>query len=160
MAITCRDDADWGALVDAMGAPQWATSRELATATGRAAYVDVVEQGLREWTATLQRSEVAELLQKAGVPAGELLTALESIENEHYLARGFRVELDQPGVVTEHIVLDGPGFSGSKMSPVYIAKAPWVGEHTRRVCQDLLEMDSDEIERLVSEGALEVTPSS
>ena len=157
VAITCRDDADWAALVAAMGSPAWATDPALATAAGRAAQVDAVEQGLREWTAGLARSAVADQLQKAGVPAGELLTALESISNEHYLARGFRVEIDQPGVFGDTLVLDGPGFYGSRMAPAYIAKAPWVGEHTRQVCREVLGMGDEEIEGLVASGALEVT---
>ena len=158
VAITCRDDADWAALVSVMGSPEWAANAEFSTAAGRAARVDEVEQGLREWTRSQTRENVAGLLQKAGVPAGEMLTALESITNEHYLARGFKVEIEQPGVVGEKMAFDGPGFYGSRMAPVYIAKAPWVGEHTREVCRDLLGMDEAEIERLVAETALEVTP--
>jgi crotonobetainyl-CoA:carnitine CoA-transferase CaiB-like acyl-CoA transferase len=158
VAITCRDDADWAALVKAMGSPEWAGNPELATAAGRAEHVEAVEQGVREWAAGGNRAAVAELLQQAGVPAGELITALESIENEHYLARGFRVEIAQPGVVGERIVLDGPGFYGSRMAPPRIMAAPWVGEHTREVCRDLLGMDTGEIERLVADGGLEVTP--
>jgi crotonobetainyl-CoA:carnitine CoA-transferase CaiB-like acyl-CoA transferase len=158
VAITCRDDADWSALVKVMGSPEWATRPELATAAGRAEHVTAVEEGIRGWTAGVERADVAASLQEAGVPAGELLTALESISNEHYLARGFKVQIHQPGVVGEDLVLDGPGFYGSRMSPVRITAAPWVGEHTREVCSDLLGMDSAEIERLVGEGALEVTP--
>ena len=86
---------------------------------------------MREWTAGLTRESVAEQLQKAGVPAGELITALDSISNEHYLARGWRVDVDQPGVYGDKIVFDGPGFYGSRMAPVRITAAPWVGEHTR-----------------------------
>ena len=110
VAITCRDDADWAALVKVMGSPDWATDPQLSTAAGRAARADSIEQGLRGWTADRSRSEVADLLQEAGVPAGELLTALESISHPHYLARGFRVEIDQPGVLGDRIVLDGPGL--------------------------------------------------
>ena len=40
VAITCRDDADWAALVSVMGSPSWATAPELATAAGRAEQVD------------------------------------------------------------------------------------------------------------------------
>ena len=87
-------------------------------------HVDDVEQGVREWTAGLTREGVAEQLQKAGVPAGELITALESISNEHYLARGLRVEIDQPGVFGDKIVFDGPGFYGSRMAPVRITAGP------------------------------------
>ena len=158
VAVTCRDDAEWAALVAVMGSPEWAIDPALATAQGRAERVDEVEAGLSAWTAQHGRAEVADLLQAAGVPAGELLTAMESIENEHYLARGFRVDLEQPGVFGDKIVFDGPGFRGSRMPFPVITRAPWVGEHTRDVCRDLLGMESDEVERLISAGALEVTP--
>ncbi len=158
VAITCRDDDDWAALVSVMGSPAWATASGLATAAGRAEQVDDVEQGVREWTAGQTREAVADQLQKAGVPAGELITALDSITNEHYLARGWRVDVEQPGVYGDKIVFDGPGFYGSRMAPVRITAAPWVGEHTREVCRDLLGMTHEEIETLVSDGALEVTP--
>ncbi len=160
VAITCRDDADWAALVEVMGSPEWAVDPELSTAEGRARRVNDVEQGVRAWTAAHTREDVAGTLQKAGVPAGEMLTALESITNEHYLARGFLVEIDQPGVVGERMAMDGPGFYGSRMAPVRITAAPWVGEHTREVCRNLLGMDEAEIERLVAESALEVTDVS
>jgi crotonobetainyl-CoA:carnitine CoA-transferase CaiB-like acyl-CoA transferase len=158
IAITCRDDADWAALVEAIGAPDWARVAALATATGRSEQIDAVEAGLREWTSGQSRDEVAVRLQAAGVPAGPMITAMESIDNEHYLARGFRVEIDQPGVVGDKIVLDGPGFYGSRMPPARITAAPKVGEHTREVCRELLGMPDAEIEQLIAERALEVTP--
>jgi crotonobetainyl-CoA:carnitine CoA-transferase CaiB-like acyl-CoA transferase len=156
-AITCRDDADWAALVSVMGSPEWAADAELSTAAGRARRVNDVEQGVREWSAAHSREDVAGMLQKASVPAGEMLTALDSISNEHFLARGFLVEIDQPGVVGGRMAMDGPGFHGSRMSPARITAAPWVGEHTRQVCRELLGMDEAEIERLIAESALEVT---
>ena len=138
-AITCRDDADRAALADVIGtAPD--------------------EDAVRAWTAGLTREEVVARCQAAGVPAGEMLTALESIENEHYLARGFRVEIDQPGVVTERLVLDGPGFTGSLMASPVISRAPWVGEHTRDICRTDLGLSDEQIDALIAAGALEVTP--
>ncbi|MCW2548912.1 MAG: CoA transferase, partial [Mycobacterium sp.] len=157
VAITCRDDADWAALVKTMGSPAWATDPALATLAGRVANIDAIEQGVREWTAGGSRADIADILQEAGVPAGEMITALESTVNEQYLARGFRVEIDQPGVFGDRLLLDGPCFYGSRMTPAVIFKAPWVGEHTREVCRDVLDMSDDEIERLIADGALEVT---
>jgi crotonobetainyl-CoA:carnitine CoA-transferase CaiB-like acyl-CoA transferase len=157
VAITVRDDADWAALVKTMGSPSWATDPALASYAGRLARVDEVEQGLREWTAGGSRADIADMLQEAGVPAGEMITALESTVNEQYLARGWRVEIDQPGVFGDRLLLDGPCFYGSRMTPAVIFKAPWVGEHTRQVCRDVLDMGDDEIERLITDGALEVT---
>jgi crotonobetainyl-CoA:carnitine CoA-transferase CaiB-like acyl-CoA transferase len=155
MAITCRNDADWVALTVAMGKPSWAKHPELVSAEGRARRVDMVEEGLRAWTSGQSRTALAEHLQAAGVPAGEMLTSLESISNEHYLARGFRVEIDQPGVVGGRIVLDGPGFHGSRMEPPHISSAPWPGEHTRQICTNLLGLNENDVERLIAVGVLE-----
>jgi crotonobetainyl-CoA:carnitine CoA-transferase CaiB-like acyl-CoA transferase len=158
VAISCRDDRDWAALVQVMGSPSWATAADLAMADGRHARIGDVEDGVRGWTATMSRDDVVVRCQAAGVPAGEMLTSLESVENEHYLARGFRVEIEQPGNLVPKLVLDGPGFYGSRMGPPVITPAPLVGEHTREICRDVLGMGDDEIERLIGIGALEVTP--
>jgi crotonobetainyl-CoA:carnitine CoA-transferase CaiB-like acyl-CoA transferase len=87
-----------------------------------------------------------------------MLTSLESVEHEQFLARGFRVEIEQPGNLVPKLVLDGPGFYGSGMLPPVVTAAPLVGEHTREICRDLLGMADDDIERLIHAGALEVTP--
>jgi crotonobetainyl-CoA:carnitine CoA-transferase CaiB-like acyl-CoA transferase len=121
-------------------------------------WVDDVEKGVREWSTGVERSELVARCQAAGVPSGEAFTALESIADEHYLARGFRVEIEQPGNLIPQVILDGPGFRGSLMAEPVIGPAPLVGEHTREVCRDLLGMAEDDIERLVAAGALEVTP--
>jgi crotonobetainyl-CoA:carnitine CoA-transferase CaiB-like acyl-CoA transferase len=141
-----------------MGAPAWASAAGLATAEGRQASIDAVEDGVRAWTAGLSREDVVSRCQAAGVPAGEMLTSLESVENAQYLSRGFRVEIEQPANLVPKLVLDGPGFYGSRMAPPVIGPAPLVGEHTREICRDLLGMVADEIEQLIGIGALEVTP--
>jgi crotonobetainyl-CoA:carnitine CoA-transferase CaiB-like acyl-CoA transferase len=56
-------------------------------------------------------------------------------------------------------LFDGPGFTGSRMAPAIIRAAPMIGEHTRTICLDLLGMDEAEIERLIAEISLEVTPA-
>ncbi|MCU1378615.1 MAG: putative family CoA-transferase, partial [Acidimicrobiales bacterium] len=157
-AITVRDDGDWAALVEVMGSPAWATAAELTSAEGRQARVDEVEEGVRAWTTGLAREDVAARCQAAGVPAGEMLAALDTLTNEHFVAKGFAIEVPQTGNVVDKILLDGPGFTGSKMAPPVITPAPKIGEHTREVCRDLLGMPDDEIERLVQAVVLEVTP--
>ena len=159
VAITVRDDADWSALVEVMGAPDWAKDEALATAEGRHARVDAVEAGVAEWTSGRSRETVATACQAAGVPAGEMLTTLETEVNEHFVARGFPIVIPQPGLLNENQLFDGPGFTGSRMAPARIEAAPMIGEHTREICRDLLGMDEGEIERLVADVALEVTPA-
>jgi crotonobetainyl-CoA:carnitine CoA-transferase CaiB-like acyl-CoA transferase len=157
VAVTVRSDDEWAALVELMGSPDWVTPA-MATLEGRRAEVDAVEAGLKAWTASLSREEVAERCQAAGIPAGELLAAMDTLTVPHYTAQGFAVEVHQPGNVVDKILLDGPGFRGSKMAEPVITGAPKVGEHTREIARDLLGYDDETIERLVAEVALEVTP--
>ena len=67
--------------------------------------------------------------------------------------------IPQPGLLNDDQLFDGPGFTGSRMGPARIEAAPMIGEHTREICRDLLGMDEVEIERLVADVALEVTPA-
>ena len=118
-----------------------------------------VEAGVAAWTATRTREEVAAACQAAGIPAGEMLTTLETETNAHFVARGFPVVIPQQGLLNENQLFDGPGFTGSRMGPVRIEQAPMIGEHTREICRDLIGMDEEEIERLVANVSLEVTPA-
>ena len=135
-----RDDDDWSALVRVMDSPDWASDPALATADARHARAAAIERAV-------------------GLPAGEMLTTLETLENDHFVARGFPVLIPQPGLLNDDQLFDGPGFTGSRMGPARIEAAPMIGGHTREICRDLLGMDEGEIERLVTDVALEVTPA-
>ncbi len=155
VAITCRDDAGWQGLVAAMGAPAWADA-SLAGVEARRARVDEIDERIREWTAAQSKDAVARACQEHGVPAAPMLTGAEMTTDPQYVARGFAVEIDQPGVGP--LVLDGPAFRGGLMVGPDIRPAPDLGEHTRRIARDLLGLDDAEIDRLLAAGVLETTP--
>ncbi len=156
VAITCRDDADWAALARVMGRPELADDPRFATLEGRRANVAELDALVGKWTAGLDRFEVADRCQAAGVPAGAMLHSRDLATNEHLVARGFPVPVDQPAVGT--ILLEGPAFFGPAIAPPVEAPAPWLGEHTEVVCTELLGMDRAEVQRLVDAGVLEITP--
>ena len=54
------------------------------------------------------------------------------------------------------IGLEGPSFRASGMSDVVTLQAPRLGEHTRTICREILDVPEDEIEALVAAGVLEV----
>ena len=155
--INIRNDADWQALGKAMGKPDWTTDQRLATAAGRFAAHDEIDEQLTRWTEARSKSEVAELLQAHGVPAGPMLTAGDQLDDPHFTAHGYARPVDQQDLGP--ILLEGPAFTASGMQDVNIFQAPRLGEHTREICLELLGMEEAEIDRLLSEGALEVAPS-
>lgn len=160
VAITCRNDEDWKALVGVMGSPEWATADAFRSSANRASRASEVEEGVTRWTVERAREDIVTACQAAGVPAGEMLTPLETIDNEHYAAHQLAVEVVQPGLDSGRLILDGAAFTGSLIGPPTIGPAPAVGQHTRKICTDLLGMAGEEIEPLISSGVLEVTPGA
>ncbi|HZT65082.1 MAG TPA: CoA transferase [Acidimicrobiales bacterium] len=153
--ITCRHDADWEALRQAMGDPEWAAADELARVEGRRQAHDEIDRRITEWTASRTDRQVMETLQAHGVPAALMMYASDELEDPHHLHRGYIREIDQPG--TGRMVLEGPAFRASGMADPIIRPAPALGEHTRQICAELLGMEDDEVAKLFAAGALEET---
>ena len=154
--INVRSDEDWRALCAALGDPTWARDPRFATAAGRLAAQDGIDEHLSAWTAARSKAEVAQLLQAHGIPAGPMLTADDQLDDPHFRARGYPRPIDQQDVGP--LVLEGPAFVGSGMRDVDIFQAPRLGEHTREICLELLDMEEAEIDRLMADGALDGPP--
>jgi crotonobetainyl-CoA:carnitine CoA-transferase CaiB-like acyl-CoA transferase len=155
VAITIRDDADWGRLKTAMGGPEWASDSSLDTAAGRHAAHDAIDDKIREWTAGQTKMGVTATLQMFDVPAAPMYGGNDQMRDPHYQARGYPRWLDQQGV--GWMGFEGPAFRATGMQDIYLRQAPLIGEHTREIARDLLGLDADEIEKQIAAGTLEVT---
>ena len=158
VAISCRDDADWIALCGVIGQPALATDARYLTFAKRAAAAAAAELDavIGEWAMSRNRFDIADACQAAGVPAGPMLTSPDLLVNEHFIERGFLVEIDQPGVGV--FTLEGPAFIASGMSEPVETPAPWLGEHSVAICRDLLGRDDATINDFIARGIVEVTP--
>jgi crotonobetainyl-CoA:carnitine CoA-transferase CaiB-like acyl-CoA transferase len=156
IAISCRSDAEWGALVRSLGSPQWAADPTLATASRRAARQDEIEERLATWTATQDHDALFHALQRAGVTAGPVLDAADAANDRHLGATGawrlLPAAADYPQ--TEFAV---PPYRFSE-SNVTIRSAPCaLGEHNDYVYRELLGLSEEEIERLTADGHISDT---
>lgn len=156
VAINCRDDADWAALCGVIGKPELANDPRYATFADRAAAAGELDTLIGEWTSTRNRYDITDACQGVGVPAGPMLTSPDLLVNDHFKARGFLVEIDQPGVGV--FTLEGKGFIASGMTEPVEDPAPWLGEHSVEICRDLLGRDQGTIDDLIARGIVEVTP--
>jgi len=150
VAIAVGSDAEWRALVEAMGEPEWACSETLARAPGRCARAEELDARLSEWTASFLRDELVERLQKAGVASAPVLGIEEVFAHPHFRARGLwdEVEYFEGG---KSLVCRTPWqFSASAATPA--GPSPRVGEHTEAVLGELLHLDAAEIQRLAERG--------
>lgn len=154
VAVCVRDDAEWAALVEVMGSPDWADP-SMSSADRRAAENEI-EAKIAEWTATMSSAEVTDTCLAAGVPAGPMLTGASMSVDPHLEARGYLVKLDQPPI--GGMIFEGGAFRATSIIGPDIFPAPGLGEHTREVASGWLGLPDDEIEALVAEGVLETDP--
>jgi crotonobetainyl-CoA:carnitine CoA-transferase CaiB-like acyl-CoA transferase len=154
--ITCRDDADWVGLVDAMGQPEWATA-DLATVAGRRARQPELEARVAAWTSTRGDREVMATLQDHGVPAGYMLYVGDTTSDPHFVDRGYPIEIDQPGIGP--VLVEGSAFRSAALPAPVTTPAPLLGEHTRELAIDMLGMAAADVEALIAAGVLFEPPS-
>ena len=106
-----------------------------------------------EWTSNRDKTVVADALQRAGVPAAPMNRAVDVLADPQLTFR--KVFSDMP-----HPLFDEPMPTETgpapyiHIPPAELRPAPMPGEHTREICQKLLAMDADEIDRLIAEGVL------
>lgn len=153
LAIACFSDAEWQALVEAMGDPDWARDSKFATHSGRKEHEDELDANISAWTADKEAYALQRELQSRGVPAFVVQSARELLdEDEHIRERGFYVYLDHPE--TGRAAYDGPPFKLSKTPGELRWPAPLLGEHTEYVCKEILGLDDEQIADLLVAGAL------
>ena len=153
VAICVRHDDDWTGLIRACGNPEpWLDNPALATAEGRFAHHDEIDELLALWTSSLDKAEVTRLCQAEGVPAGPMLTAWGQLHDPHFEARGFNRDIDQQDLGP--ITLEGPAFAASGMAPIFLEQAPRLGENTKEIAEEL-GYTEEQITELTKAGVLE-----
>ena len=155
ITITIRDDSDWQKLRVAMGDPAWAQNESYSTLEGRVAAHDEIDGMLREWTSSQTTQALTATLQMFKIPAAPMFAARDQMRDPHFQARGYGRWVDQQGL--GWIAFEGPAFRASGMDDVAIWQAPLIGEHTRDIARELLELDASEIEEKIADGILEIT---
>jgi crotonobetainyl-CoA:carnitine CoA-transferase CaiB-like acyl-CoA transferase len=139
--VSIRSAADREALAGVLGLTQLPESpRELA---------DVVSS----WTATCDKAEVTQLLQRAGVPAAPMNRAADVLDDPQVVFRRLFTEMTHPMFVAPMPTETRPAHS-RHIPPAELRPAPMPGEHTREICHTLLGMAAEETERLITAGVL------
>jgi crotonobetainyl-CoA:carnitine CoA-transferase CaiB-like acyl-CoA transferase len=154
--INVRSDSEWQQLRNQMGDPEWSTAPEFDDTDGRLDATERLDQGIAEWTAQRTPREVMEALQAVGVPAGIVAHPEHHMSDPQLAHRGFPKLVVQPDY--EAVLLEGPPFLGSDLPDVIVEPAPLIGEHTRQIARDILELSDSEVEALLAEGILEDPP--
>ena len=156
LALSCRSDVQWAALVDFLGRPAWATGPELATAEGRRAAEDAVEHELAAWIAARDRDELFRDLQAVGVTAGPVLSAKDVTEDPHVSQSSayHHLEATEDYPATE---FPAPSFTFSRSDVTLRTPPALLGEHNDYVYRELLGVSDEEYARLEAGGHISTT---
>jgi len=156
--VTVRGDADWQALCGVIDRPDLAADQTLATAAGRDAQRDRIDQAVGAWLAARNPQEAMTLLQSAGVPAGEMLRVTDLPEFGYFKERGFFSKVTHPLIPAPFYLENAPVKSKHLADPPQ-NPAPLMGEHTVEIARDLLGLSPDEIAQLIEKKILETAPA-
>ena len=156
LAIAVATDPQWAALVDVLGHPAWATDPRLATARGRRAAHDAIDDALARICRDADRDALVDRLLAAGVPAAPVVHPTTLATNPQLRARGFLESVEHP--VTGSHELPGLPMRFSDLPRWYRAPAPTLGQHTAAVLREALDLDDAEIETLRAERIIGERP--
>jgi len=150
--IAVYDEEEWRSLCRAMGDPAWVRQSKFSDLRGRCDNAEELDRLIGEWTSSHTHREVMQMLQEAGVPAAAVNDASDLAADPQLCDRGFFVELQHPTL--GKIWADGNPIRLSGSPARFVSAAPLLGADNRRIFLDLLGMDEERFNLLVSQGVI------
>ena len=151
--ISIRTDTDWRSASAVFGLPELRDDARFATGEARVAHRgDLLEQ-VSAWTRGRTPSQVAEALQAAGVPAGQMNRPPDVLEDPQLLQRKLFSNMRHP--LFDHPLPAETGPAPFRHIPQAPQRpAPLAGQDTREICHKVLGMSSEETEQLIDARVL------
>ncbi|MGV0745977.1 CaiB/BaiF CoA transferase family protein [Mycolicibacterium sp. XJ870] len=156
VAIAVSTDAQWEALREAIGRPDWARDPELSTAAGRRAQHDLIDEKLAAWCAPRSGDDIVGTLWPAGVPVAKVMQPHRQSELPQLWHRRFFEHVGHPvNTAAPHSTLPVTLANGPR--EFHREPAPLLGEHNYEVLAEL-GLDEDDIAALVDDGVIGTEP--
>lgn len=151
IAIAVLTDEAWHALCAVLGNPDWSRDTAWATSASRWEQRHALDERLaaetRHWTA----EALMGALQARGVAAGVVQNARDVMVADPQLAwRRHWVKMTHPEM--GETVYNAPPFRFSSTRVELRGPAPLLGQHTREIARELLDLDDARIDDLVERG--------
>ena len=144
-------DEQWARLVKLLDRADLADA-SLATAAGRLLQIERVEAAISEWSRGRACSDAAEVLQANGVPAAPVRSLPELVQDPEVAERGLVVDVDHP--MAGRMRLLGSPLRLSRTCARVAGYAPMLGEHTRDILSEWLNLADVKIDTLEAQGVI------
>lgn len=150
VTIACENDGQFRALCGVLGRAELADDRRFSTNAARKANEDELDGIIEEWTARRGHYEAMHILQRAGVPAGAVLSVPELLSDPQLRSREAWVEHTHPDAGAWE--MESPPWKLSRTPGHIRLPAPGFGEHNSYVLRNLLGLGEEAIAQLYAEG--------
>ena len=152
VAIAARDENDWKAICQTIGKPKLISDPRFSAPIDRRQHQEELDEIISSWTCQRTSYQAMNTLQKAGAPAGAVLTAKQALTDPQYLDRGFFEPVTNP----PEVGLRPKGYVGrawkfSNSDTGIKGPAPRLGEANDYVLGELLGVDRESMDRLAEE---------
>ena len=153
ISIVVTTEEEWLALCDAMGAPELKSDPRFRTVADRVKHCEALDQIVSQWTVNKNYYAVMAILQAKGVAAVPTFDGQTLSQDEHIKARRIFVKV-KPPEMKERTVVRAPWLTGPPEEQDLPCPAPLLGEHNDYVFSEILNMSSEEIEKLQEEKVI------
>jgi crotonobetainyl-CoA:carnitine CoA-transferase CaiB-like acyl-CoA transferase len=144
----CAGDDEW-CVVSIGSDDEWDAVAALLGEPDRAGLISA----LKRWTGTRTPLQAAQALQDAGVAAGPMNRPPDILEDPQLLHRNLFSDITHPLIARILPAETGPA-PFRHIPPARQRPAPQPGQDTRAICEQLLGMSPDEVQRWIDEGVL------
>jgi len=150
VTIAVRNEEDWRALCAAMYREDLVSDARFDTMAHRHEHRAELDAIIGEWLADRDAHWVMNRLQRAGVPAGAVMTEADVFEDRHLNARAFFRPVEHPETGTQlHLA---PAWRASASPRPVPRHAPRLGEDNEYVYRELLGFSDEEYRRFEELG--------
>ena len=140
----------WPNIVQMIGRPELREDSRFLSPQDRSDNRLKLEKIFQSWLDQHTRMEVFDAAQKAGIPGGPVLEALEAADNEHFRERDYFQRIEHPEQGTHSYTGLPFRLSDAQISPS--SSAPTPGQHSREVLTGLLDLSEQDLDSLVESG--------
>ena len=148
--IGANQDTVFKRLAKAMGQPELGDDPRYATHGARGQHQQELDEIIANWTATVNATELLDLLEESGVPSGRIYRAPEMLEDAHFKARNAIVRLMHPEFGEVAMQNVAPRLSDTPGSVRHCG--PELGQHTEEILTGELGYSAEKIADLRTAG--------
>lgn len=152
IAIICVKDAHWLSLLKVIAREDLLTDQRFKTQALRATNEDVVDEIVENWTKTKTKDQAAELLKTNKIPAAPVRNLEEVTQDEHMHERGMLNNINHPTM--GDVILPRSPIRFHKTPESEINIEPTIGQHTREVLVEWLQISGEKVDTLIRAGVI------